>query len=257
MDRDRPAISVEHLTKRFGKLLAVDDLSLEVAQGEIFGILGSNGAGKTTTLKVLCGLLRPDGGRVEVAGIDVLQDPVEAKGRIGFLPEAPALYDQLSGKEFLEMIGTLRGIAPKRLDEKIDRLLETMELTASRDQNVGTYSRGMRQKLAFASAIIHEPAILILDEPLSGLDPRFGKLFKSWIREHAEAGRSVLMSTHVTANAEQMCDRVAIMDKGRLISSGKVAEVMASAGAKSLEDAFVTLVGGNRWPRSPSSPPTR
>jgi ABC-2 type transport system ATP-binding protein len=253
----KPAISVEHLTKRFGKLLAVDDLTLQVMPGEIFGLLGSNGAGKTTTLKVLSGLLRPDGGRVEVAGIDVLLNPVGAKGRIGFLPEAPALYDQLSGKEFLEMIGTLRNIAPKSLDERIGRLLETMELTASRDQNVGTYSRGMRQKLAFASAIIHEPQILILDEPLSGLDPRFGKLFKTWIREHARAGKAVLMSTHVTANAEQMCDRVAVMDKGRLLASGTVPDVLASAGAKSLEDAFVTLVGGNRWPRSPSSPPTR
>jgi len=257
MEPRRPAIMVEHLSKRFGKVLAVDDLSLEVADGEIFGILGSNGAGKTTTLKVLCGLLRPDGGRVEVAGIDVLQNPVEAKGKIGFLPEAPALYDQLSGKEFLEMIGTLRGIEPGRLGKRIDDLLESMELTASRDRNVGTYSRGMRQKLAFASAIIHEPGILILDEPLSGLDPRFGKLFKCWIKEHAMAGRSVLMSTHVTANAEQMCDKVAIMDKGRLLCSGKVADVMASAEARSLEDAFVTLVGGNRWPRSPSSQPTR
>jgi ABC-2 type transport system ATP-binding protein len=257
MDRDRPAIAVEHLTKRFGKLMAVDDLSLEVGQGEIYGILGSNGAGKTTTLKVLCGLLRPDSGRVEVAGIDVLEDPVQAKGKIGFLPEAPALYDQLSGKEFLEMIGTLRGIETKRLDRRINQLLETMELTASMDRNVGTYSRGMRQKLAFASAVIHEPDILILDEPLSGLDPRYGKLFKTWIREHAAAGRSVLMSTHVTANAEQMCDKVAVMDKGKLLASGTVRDVLASAEALSLEDAFVTLVGGNRWPRSPSSPPTR
>jgi ABC-2 type transport system ATP-binding protein len=256
MAPNRPAIAVEHLTKRFGKVLAVDDLSLQVFPKEIFGILGSNGAGKTTTLKVICGLLRPDGGRVEVAGIDVLGNPSEAKGKMGFLPEAPALYDQLTGKEFLEMIGTLRGIGPKRLDERIRQLLETLELTPSRDRNVGTYSRGMRQKLAYASAVIHEPGILVLDEPLSGLDPRFGKIIKAWIREHAESGGSVLMSTHITANAEQMCNKVAVMDRGRLLASGSIENVMAFAKAKSLEDAFVALVGGKRWPRSPSLPQT-
>jgi ABC-type multidrug transport system ATPase subunit len=243
------AITVEHLTKRFGMLLAVDDLSLEVNQGEIFGILGSNGAGKTTTLKVLTGLLRPDAGQVEVGGVDVLKSPSEAKGKMGFLPEAPALYDQLTGKEFLEMIGTLRGMEPGRLDQRINSLLDTMELADFGDRNVGTYSRGMRQKLAFASAIIHEPGILILDEPLSGLDPRFGKLFKSWIRDHADGGGAVLMSTHVTANAEQMCDRVAVMDKGRVLTSGAVKDVLALAGARSLEDAFVALVGGSRSAR--------
>lgn len=257
MPGGRPAIMVEHLTKRFGKLLAVEDLSIEVGWGQIFGILGSNGAGKTTTLKVLVGLLRPDTGRVEIDGMDVLKDPVGAKARIGFLPEAPALYDQLSGKEFLEMIGTLRGMEPDRLDARIAQLLDMMELTVSQDRNVGTYSRGMRQKLAFASAIIHEPGILILDEPLSGLDPRFGKLFKEWIREHADSGKSVLMSTHVTANAEQMCDRVAVMDRGRLVGAGTVKEVLASVQAGTLEDAFVALVGGKAWPRSRSSPRTR
>jgi len=249
MTLQRQAISVEHLTKRFGKLLAVDDLSLEVFPGEIFGILGSNGAGKTTTLKVLTGLLRPDSGQVEVGGIDVLKAPSEAKGKMGFLPEAPALYDQLTGKEFLEMIGTLRGLEPKRLDERIRTLLETMELLDFRDRNIGTYSRGMRQKLAFSSAIIHEPKILVLDEPLSGLDPRFGKLFKSWIRDLAAAGGAVLMSTHVTANAEQMCNKVAVMDKGRVLASGAVRDVLDSVGARSLEDAFVALMGGSRSAR--------
>ena len=154
MAAGRPAICVEHLTKRFGSLLAVDELSLEVPAGEIFGILGSNGAGKTTTLKVLTGLLRPDSGRVEVCGIDVLRDPAAAKRMMGFLPEAPALYDQLTGMEFLEMIGTLRGIEAARLDQRIRLLLETMELVPFGDRNIGTYSRGMRQKLAFASAVI-------------------------------------------------------------------------------------------------------
>ena len=248
-----PAILVEHLTKRYGGLVAVDDLSFDVKKGEIFGILGSNGAGKTTTLKVITGLLRPDSGRVEVGGVDVLKRPVEAKRLIGFLPEAPALYDLLTAREFLEMVGTLRGMEPKGLDRRIDELLDIMELTAFQHNNVGTFSRGMRQKLAFTSAIIHEPGILVLDEPLSGLDPRYGKLFKRWIRDHAAGGRSVLMSTHVTSNAEEICDRVAVVDRGRVIASGTVGEVLAMSGTKNLEDAFVALVGGGKWQQLPSS----
>jgi ABC-2 type transport system ATP-binding protein len=255
--RPGPAIRIEHLTKRFGRLVAVDDLSLEVGRGQIFGLLGSNGAGKTTTLKVLTGLLRPDRGSVRIDGVDVLRDPVEAKRRIGFLPEAPALYDQLTAREFLEMIGTLRGMEPSNLDRRIGGLLDMMELADFADTNIGTFSRGMRQKLAFSSAVLHEPAILVLDEPLSGLDPRFGKLFKTWIREHSAKGGSVLMSTHVTSNAEEMCDRVAVIDRGRALASGPVKEVLEAARARTLEDAFVALVGGSRWPRSPSSPPTR
>jgi len=247
-----PAILVEHLTKRFGNLVAVDDLSFEVRRGEIFGILGSNGAGKTTTLKVITGLLRPDGGRVLLGGIDVLRHPVEAKSGMGFLPEAPALYDLLSAREFLEMIGTLRGLDPGKLDRRIEELLGIMELGPFQHQNVGTFSRGMRQKLAFVSSILHEPDILILDEPLSGLDPRFGKMFKRWIRDHAESGRSVLMTTHVTSNAEELCDRVAVVDRGRVLVKGTVKEVLEAAKAASLEDAFVALVGGNGWQRLPS-----
>jgi ABC-2 type transport system ATP-binding protein len=253
----KPAILVEHLTKRFGGLVAVDDLSFEVGRGQIFGLLGSNGAGKTTTLKVLTGLLRPDSGTVRIDGVDVLKDPVEAKRRIGFLPEAPALYDQLTAREFLEMIGTLRGLPPGRLDRRIGELLDVMELSDFAQNNIGTFSRGMRQKLAFSSAVLHEPGILVLDEPLSGLDPRFGKFFKNMIREHSGKGGSVLMSTHVTANAEELCDRVAVVDRGRLLASGPVKDVLEAAGARTLEDAFVALVGGSRWPRSPSSPPTR
>ena len=253
---DYPAIGVAHLTKRFGSLLAVDDLSFEVERGQLFGLLGSNGAGKTTALKVLTGLLRPDQGSVTVDGVDVLRRPVEAKRRIGFLPEAPALYDLLTAKEFLEMIGTLRGMSPGKLDRRTDELLEMMELSEFAKNNIGTYSRGMRQKLAFASAVIHEPKILILDEPLSGLDPRFGKLFKGWIKDLTGSGGSVLMSTHVTGNAEELCDRVAIIDRGKVLATGTVREVLSAAGAQTLEDAFVTLVGGNRWQRSPSLPPT-
>jgi len=251
-----PAISVGHLTKRYGDLVAVDDLSFEVGRGRIFGLLGSNGAGKTTTLKVLTGLLRPDTGSVRVDGVDALKSPVEAKRRIGFLPEAPALYDQLSAREFLEMIGTLRDMEPGRLDRRIGELLDRMELSEFSQNNIGTFSRGMRQKLAFASAVVHEPNILILDEPLSGLDPRFGKLFKDWIKAHSGKGGSVLMSTHVTANAEELCDRVAVIDRGRLLAAGSVREVLEGSGTRTLEDAFVALVGGNRWQRSPSSPPT-
>ncbi|MGQ9582372.1 MAG: ABC transporter ATP-binding protein [Thermoplasmatota archaeon] len=248
-----PAVLVEGLTKRFGAVTALSDVSFEVRRGEVFGVLGSNGAGKSTALKTVCGLLRPDRGRVVVAGVDALRDPVEAKRRIGFLPEAPALYDQLTGREFLEMLGTLRGMRPPELDERVGKLLEAMELEAFQDCNIGTYSRGMRQKLALSSAILHDPEVLVLDEPLSGLDPRFAKLIKGWLRERAEDGGSVLMSTHVTSSAEELCDRVAVLDRGRVLVTGAVAEVLEAAGAGNLEDAFVAIVGGRRWVRSPFS----
>lgn len=256
-ESDAPAILVERLTKRFGSVTALTDVSFEVRRGEVFGLLGSNGAGKTTTLKMVCGLLRPDEGRVLVRGVDVARSPVEAKALLGYLPEAPALYDQLTGREFLEMVGTLRGMRPPLLHERIHELLEAMELEAFQWNNIGTYSRGMRQKLAFCAALIHDPAILVLDEPLSGLDPRFGKLFKMWIRERSGNGGAVLMSTHITTNAEELCDRVAVLDRGRVLASGTVSEVMEAAGAKTLEDAFVALVGGGRWARLPSSQRTR
>jgi ABC-type multidrug transport system ATPase subunit len=154
------------------------------------------------------------------------------------------------------MIGTLRGMEQAPLDRRIGELLEMMELSDFSQNNIGTFSRGMRQKLAFSSAVMHEPGILILDEPLSGLDPRFGKFFKNWIREHSKNGGSVLMSTHVTSNAEELCDRVAVVDRGKVLSAGSVKEVLEASGTKTLEDAFVALVGGSRWQRSPSLPQT-
>ncbi len=260
---DAPAVLVEGLTKRFGPVTALSGVSFEVRRGEVFGILGSNGAGKSTTLKTICGLLRPDAGRVVVAGVDVVRSPVEAKRRVGFLPELGRVIGSQSrehreraepaDREFLEMLGTLRGMRAPLLDERVRELLEAMELEAFQDCNIGTYSRGMRQKLAFSSAILHNPEVLVLDEPLSGLDPRYAKLIKSWLRERARDGGSVLMSTHVTSSAEELCDRVAVLDRGRILANGSVSEVLEAAGARNLEDAFVSLVGGGRWASSPFS----
>jgi len=247
------AILIANLTKRFGSLKAVDDISFSIEEGEVFGILGSNGAGKTTTLKIICGLLKPDLGSVRVAGIDALRDPVGAKRVVGYLPEAPALYDLLTGREFLEMIGTLRGMKGIALKKRIDELLDILELASFQNKNVGTYSRGMRQKLAFSASVMHDPAILILDEPLPGLDPRFGKLFKEWIKDHAKDGNTVLLSTHVTSTAEEICDRIGIIHGGKLLKLGSVKEVLEASGTGNLEDAFVALVGGKEWRRLPST----
>jgi len=247
------AILIANLTKRFGSLKAVDDISFSIEEGEVFGILGSNGAGKTTTLKIICGLLKPDLGSVRVAGIDALRDPVGAKRVVGYLPEAPALYDLLTGREFLEMIGTLRGMKGIALKKRIDELLDILELASFQNKNVGTYSRGMRQKLAFSASVMHDPAILILDEPLTGLDPRFGKLFKEWIKDHAKDGNTVLLSTHVTSTAEEICDRIGIIHGGKLLKLGSVKEVLEASGTGNLEDAFVALVGGKEWRRLPST----
>ena len=234
----------EHLTKRYADVVAVDGVDLEVRPGEIFGLLGSNGAGKTTMMKVFMTLLRSDGGRAFVDGIDVTRDPLKVRAALGYVPENPSLYEKLTGAEFLALLATLRGLPADRGERMIEATARRFRLDRELELEMDAYSRGMRQKMALAAATFHRPKGLVLDEPTNGLDPRFTKILKSYLREFAAGGGTVLLSTHITDVAEAVCDRVSVVHEGRVVALGTVGEVQAQAGASNLEDAFVALVGG-------------
>jgi ABC-type multidrug transport system ATPase subunit len=235
-------LATSNLSKAFGRVVAVDGLTFEVKKGEIFGLLGTNGAGKTTTMKIFATLLKPTSGTALVDGLDVTAQPMEVKRRLGYLPEMPSLFEKLTGREFLFMMGTLRRMPEESLQKGVDEFSRRLELGESLDMEIGTYSKGMRQRVAFASALLHRPPILILDEPTSGLDPRYSKMVKGWIREYAQGGGTVLMSTHVTEIAESLCDRVAVVSKGRIAGMDAPAALCKGLGVANLEDAFVSLV---------------
>jgi ABC-2 type transport system ATP-binding protein len=237
-------LEVRNLTKQYGTVLAVDNISFRVEKGEVFGMLGTNGAGKTTTMKILSCLLKPTGGLALVDDMDVTQNQLEVKRRIGYLPEMPNLFEKLTGREFMSMLGTLRGLEPELLEKRIAEYIRILEFGDFLDLEIGTYSKGMRQRVAFASSVLHEPPILILDEPTSGLDPRYSKMVKAWIRDYAGKGRTILMSTHVTEIADSLCDRVAVVHKGKIAGLDTPQGLKTRLGAATLEDAFVTLVEG-------------
>jgi len=244
-----PAIRAESLAKRFGDLVAVDGVTFEVLPGELFGFLGPNGAGKTTTIKMMVGLLRPTAGKVAVAGFDLAADPVSAKARLGYVPDEPALYDKLTGREFLRLVAAVHRMDWKTVQRRVAELLELFDLSAQDDDLLGGWSHGMRQKVALAAALLHEPEVLVLDEPTVGLDPRAARLVKDILREFCRRGRTVFMSTHILEIAEAMCDRVAIIDRGRLVAVGTVAELRDRVGtggsdALTLEDVFLRVTGG-------------
>ena len=236
-------LSARRITKSYGEILAADRIDLEVARGEVFGLLGSNGAGKTTLMKIFATLLRPYSGTAVVAGVDVTYDPLAVRARLGFVPESPALYDKLTGREFLQLIAQMRGILPERAEQGISEVADLLHMEEELERECDGLSRGMKQKVALASAMFHRPPVLILDEPTNGLDPRFAKILKEWLRGYARSGHTVLLSTHVTQVAESLCDRVAIVHAGRVAAEGRVAEVVARANAGSLEDAFSVIVG--------------
>ncbi|MDA8065872.1 MAG: ABC transporter ATP-binding protein [Thermaerobacter sp.] len=224
---------------------AVADLNLRVAAGEIFGFLGPNGAGKTTTIRMLAGILRPDGGRVRVAGVDLSRDPVAAKARLGYVPDEPALYERLTGAEHLNFLGDVYGVDRATRARRGGELARRLELADSLGMAIGGYSRGMRQKLAIIGALLHDPAVLFLDEPLVGLDPKAARHLKDLLRELTAAGRAVFFSTHGLEVAQGLCDRVAIIDAGRLIAEGTPEELGATPErAGSLEELFLRLTGG-------------
>jgi ABC-2 type transport system ATP-binding protein len=235
-----PALRAVGLRKGFGDHLAVDDLHLTVPAGSCFGLVGPNGAGKTTTLAMAVGLLRPDAGRAEIFGVDVWRDPVRAKGLIGVLPDGNALPERLTGREVLTYLGLLRGLPPAVVAERADELLRILELDSAERTLVIEYSTGMRKKIGLAVALLHAPRLLVLDEPFEAVDPVSGATIRTILRRFTAGGGSVIISSHVMALVEQLCDHVGVISGGRVVAAGPLADVR---GAASLEDVFVELVG--------------
>jgi ABC-2 type transport system ATP-binding protein len=241
-------IEVRNLVKKFGEKAAVDDVSLDVFGGEIFGFLGPNGAGKTTTIKAIVGLLRPTSGSVRVAGHDVQLDPIPAKAASGYVPDEPNLYAKLTARELLQFVGDLYGVEAAQVARRSDELLRLFDLTAAADDTVDSYSHGMRQKASLAAALVHDPRVLVLDEPTVGLDPKSARLIKDILRQLADRGAAVFLSTHILEIAERMCDRIGIINQGRLIAAGTMDELRAvGQGQSRLEDIFLSLTGGAEY----------
>jgi len=235
------AIRAENLTRCFKGFTAVDNLNLSVHRGEIYGFLGSNGADKTTTMKMLVGLLQPDCGRVWIAGSDVWKESLVAKAAFGYVADHIMLYDRLTGREFLDFLAQIRGTPELVASERIEQLLVVLELRDRADTACGTYSFGMKRKLAIAGALIHKPQVLILDEPLNGLDPLSARRLKDLFAELVAEGSAIFLSTHDLATAESICHRVGIIHKGRLLVEGSSSDLRQIAGAPGLEDAFLSL----------------
>ncbi|HPP62255.1 MAG TPA: ABC transporter ATP-binding protein [Anaerolineales bacterium] len=239
-------IETRSLVKRYGDKLAVNDVSFDVQGGEIFGFLGPNGAGKTTTIKMIVGLLQPTSGSVKVAGFDVQAQPLLAKAASGYVPDTPNLYAKLSGRELLRFVGDLYSLERGQTARRIDELLRVLELTAAADDTIDSYSHGMQQKTSLAAALVHDPRVLVLDEPTVGLDPKSARLIKDILRQLAERGAAVMLSTHILEIAERMCDRIGIINKGELVAIGTMDELrhLGQSGETSLEDIFLGLTGG-------------
>ncbi len=238
-------IQLENLTKIYSGRKAVDDLSLQISQGTIFGFLGPNGAGKTTTIKMMAGVLKPTKGRILINGLDIAKEPSRAKMMIGFIPDRPFLYEKLSGKEFLRFKAGLYGITGDALYERIDGLLSLFELTEWADELVEAYSHGMKQRLVIASAMIHEPKVIVVDEPMVGLDPKGAKLVKDIFRDWARGGATVFISTHTLTLAQEVCGEVAIVDRGRIVASGTSEELGRKTGVEGdLERIFLKITAG-------------
>ena len=239
-------VETHHLVKRYGDKVAVNDISFDVYQGEVFGFLGPNGAGKTTTIKVIVGLLQPTSGTVKVAGYDVQTQSMLAKASSGYVPDTPNLYAKLSGRELLRFVGDLYNMDRSQVERRIDELLRMFDLTAAADDTVDSYSHGMQQKTSLAAALMHDPKVLILDEPTVGLDPKSARLIKDILRQLADRGAAVMLSTHILEIAERMCDRIGIINKGQLIAVGTMEELrtLDKTGQTSLEDIFLDLTGG-------------
>ena len=229
---------IEHLTKKYGETVAVDDLSLHIRPGEIYGFIGHNGAGKTTTLKSAVGILAFDEGTILINGTSILDDPLKCKRELAYIPDNPDLYEFMSGIKYLNFVADIFGIPAAERQEKIRRYADLFELTKDLAQPISAYSHGMKQKLAVISAWIHNPALIIMDEPFVGLDPKASHLLKEMMREHCDNGGAIFFSTHVLEVAEKLCDKVAIIKQGRLIKAGTMEEVK---GDDSLEEVFLEL----------------
>lgn len=231
-------LKIEHLTKCYGQKKAVDDLSLHIAAGEICAFIGHNGAGKTTAIKSVCGILQFDAGEIFVGGISVKDDPLAAKKQLAYIPDNPDLYDFMTGIGYLNFIADIFGVDAAARDERIHRFADMLELTSDLAQPIGTYSHGMKQKLAIIGALIHKPHLIVMDEPFVGLDPKAAHLLKELMREMCREGVAIFFSTHVLEVAEKLCDKVAIIKSGKLVRAGSMDEVK---GDSSLESVFLEL----------------
>jgi sodium transport system ATP-binding protein len=238
-----PTLTAEGLVKRFGPVAAVDGVSLTVSAGEVVGLLGPNGAGKTTTLRMLAGILTPDAGCVCVGGVDIHDRPLDAKRRLGFLSGDTQLYQRLSTREVLRYFGRLYGMADAPIAARTARLVDELEMADFADRPCGTLSSGQKQRANIARAFLHEPDLLILDEPTVALDVISGQFIVESIRRQREAGRAVLFSTHIMSEAEYLCDRILLLHRGRIIDEGVLDDLLARSGCRNLTDAFLLRVG--------------
>ena len=235
-------LRIEHLTKVYGDKKAVDDLSLHILPGEIYGFIGHNGAGKTTTIKACCGILQYDSGEIYVNNVSIKDDPLTCKAQIAYIPDNPDLYDFMSGIQYLNFISDIFGINAEARKARINEYAQAIELTSDLAQPISAYSHGMKQKLAIISALIHEPKLIIMDEPFVGRDPLASHTLKQLMRKICDAGGAIFFSTHVLEVAEKLCDKVAIIKGGKLIKSGTMEQVK---GDTSLENVFLELEDGN------------
>ncbi|MFN5154372.1 MAG: ABC transporter ATP-binding protein [Gemmatimonadota bacterium] len=240
-------IELRQLTKRYGTFTAVDRIDLTVGSGELFGFLGPNGAGKTTTLRMIAGILRPTSGSIRIAGVDLLQDPVAAKAKLGFIPDRPFIYEKLTGAEFLRFVAGLYDQAGPEVEHRTRELLSLFDLEEWRDELVESYSHGMRQKLIISSAFVHRPAVIVVDEPMVGLDPKAARILKDLFREYTRRGHTIIFSTHTLEVAESLCDRVALIAQGTIRAAGTMAELRRdlAEGEEGLERIFLRLTGEN------------
>jgi ABC-2 type transport system ATP-binding protein len=241
-------IETSNLVKRYGEKAAVNDVSFQVYSGEVFGFLGPNGAGKTTTIKMIVGLLQPSAGSVKVGGYDIQRQPLQAKAASGYVPDTPNLYPKLTGRELLRFVGDLYEMDSQQSARRAEELLRLFDLLVAGDDTIDSYSHGMQQKTALAAALMHDPRVLVLDEPTVGLDPRSARLIKDILRQMADRGAAVFLSTHILEIAERMCDRIGIINHGKLIAVGTMEELRAlGKGETSLEDIFLSLTGGTEY----------
>jgi ABC-2 type transport system ATP-binding protein len=240
-------IEIENLRMRFGDLLAVDGVDLTIPRGELFAFLGPNGAGKTTTIRILTGLLKPTAGRVRICGIDMFERPTEAKARIGYVPDVPVFYEKLTAMEFMHFIADLFDVPEDEAAASGEALFATLHLEEYANQQIETLSHGTKQRLAIASALLHEPEVIVIDEPMIGLDPLHARTVKEQLIACARSGMTVFMSTHLLNLAEEMADRIAIINRGKLIAVGALEELRARGGKGegALEQIFLDLVAGD------------
>lgn len=243
-------VSIQNLSKRYGSFQAVDGVTLSIYEGEIFGVLGVNGAGKTTTLRMLAGVLKPTSGTISIGGFNIDTNPIEAKQITGYIPDRPYLYSKLTAKEFLYFICDLYNVPPEACDSRIETLLTEYKLLDWQDELIESYSHGMKQRLATCAGLIHKPKLLIVDEPMVGLDPHGAKFLKESFKQYAAAGTTILLSTHTLHVAEEVADRLVIIDKGKIIALGTLAEIREFTGRhdERLEDLFLRLTA----PEEPS-----